>query len=473
MYNGRTGATMEYMVNKVLQFIREKNMLFPNDRVIVGVSGGADSVCLLNVLLEVKEVIPISIYIVHIEHGIRGNESLEDANFVENLAKKNNLEFRKFSYDVLAEATKSCLGTEEMGRILRYQSFQTALLEFNCNKIAVAHNKNDNAETCLLNLFRGSGLKGLSGIPPVRDNIIRPLMCVERKEIEKWLAKKQIDYRTDRTNLEDDYTRNKIRLNILPYAQENINRQAVAHIDNASKIIYEAWEYLTEQTEKVYSNCVNNKESKIIINIPEFEIESDIIKKNIIRKCIANYGNGLKDITNTHVESILGLLKNHVGKTICLPNNLQVRRNYNEIIFEKCNENETILVKESINIKIPGMYMFEGNLFEFSLEEHKKNQIIPEKMYTKWLDYDKIGNDLQLRTRETGDYLEVNSFGGRKKLKSYFIDEKIDKEKRDSIPLLSDDNHVIWVIGHRISEKYKVNNHTKKILKVQVNGGKL
>ena len=141
------------MVNKVLQFIREKNMLFPNDRIIVGVSGGADSVCLLNILMEVKEVIPISIYVVHIEHGIRGNESLEDANFVENLAKKYNLEFRKFTYDVMAEATKSCLGTEEMGRILRYQSFQTALLEFNCNKIAVAHNKNDSAETCLLILY--------------------------------------------------------------------------------------------------------------------------------------------------------------------------------------------------------------------------------------------------------------------------------------------------------------------------------
>jgi len=461
------------MVNKVLQYIREKNMLLPNDRVIVGVSGGADSVCLLKVLLAVRNTIPIEIFVVHIEHGIRGQESLEDARFVEELARINNLEFKQFSYDVLSKAQMASLGTEEMGRILRYQSFQNALLEFNCNKIAVAHNKNDNTETCLLNLFRGSGLKGLSGIPPVRDNIIRPLMCVERKEIEAWLHGKGIDYRTDTSNLEDDYTRNKIRLNVIPYVQDNINKKAVAHIDNASKIIYEALEYLEEQTDKAFDNCAKKQEENIFINISKFQDESDIIKKNIIRKCIAYYGNGLKDITNAHVENILALRSNQVGKTICLPDSLQVNRSYSEIIFEKHCENQILHTKESIKVKIPGMYMFEGNFFEFSIREHEKNQIIPEKMYTKWLDYDKIGNDLQLRTRETGDYLEVNSFGGKKKLKSYFIDEKVEKEKRDCIPLLGDGNHVIWVVGYRISEKYKVTDHTKRILKVQVNGGKM
>lgn len=460
------------MVNKVLQFIEEKKMLLPNDSVIVGVSGGADSVCLLNILIMMKDIIPITVYVVHIEHGIRGLESIEDANYVESLADKYNLGFKKFSYDVQAEASNACLGMEEMGRILRYQSFHTALQEFNCNKIAVAHNKNDNVETSLLNLFRGSGLKGLSGIPPVRDNIIRPLMCVERKEIEAWLKKHEIEYRTDKTNLEDEYTRNKIRLNIIPYLQENINRQVITHIDNTSKIIYEAWEYLEEETDKVYSRCVESKDQSNIVKITAFMNESEIIKKNIIRKCISNYEIGLKDITNAHVESILALISNHVGKSINLPNNLKVKRSYNEIIFENYSKDKIILNEETINIKVPGMYMFKGNLFVFSLEEYEKNQIIPEKMYTKWLDYDKIRGDLQLRTRETGDYLEVNSLGGTKKLKSYFIDEKIEKDRRDSIPLLIVNNHAVWVVGYRISEKYKVNNHTKRVLKVQVNGGK-
>lgn len=446
-------------------------MLLPDDRVIVGVSGGADSVCLLDILIKIKGAIPITIYVVHVEHGIRGQESLEDAAFVEKLAKTKQLMYRRFSYDVLAEADKAGLGTEEMARVLRYQSFQTAQKEFHCNKIAVAHNKNDNVETLLLHLFRGSGLKGLSGIMPVRDNVIRPLLCVERSEIEDYLKQQEIAYRTDKTNFEEDYTRNKIRLNVLPYVKENINNQVVAHMDAASKMIYEAWEYLEEETDRIYNECVESKDNVNHIKISGLNDVSDILKKNIIRKCIGNVGKGLKDITNLHVESVLGLLNQQAGKTVHLPYGLKARRSYGEIIIAKM-EITNSPVKESIPIKVPGIYHFNNLRFEFSLEDKEKNQIIPENIYTKWFDYDKIGNDLRLRTRETGDYFVVNSCGGTKKLKSYFIDEKIEREKRDAIPVLGDNNHVIWVVGYRISEAYKVNKYTKKVLKVQVSGGK-
>lgn len=459
------------MVNKVLKYIVENRMLLPNDKVIVGVSGGADSVCLLNILLEVKKTIPITLYVVHIEHGIRGIESEKDAEFVEKMALQYKLVFRRFSYDVATEAKKNGLGTEEMGRIIRYQAFENVRKEFDCNKIAVAHNKNDNAETMLFNLFRGSGLKGLSGILPVRFNIIRPLLCIERKEIETWLAEHNIAYRTDQTNFEEDYTRNRLRLNVLPYVQKNINKQALAHIDQASRIIYETWEYLEEETDKVYSKCVLRKDENMVIRIPEFIHVSDIIKKNIIRKCLESYQKGLKDITNKHIDCILTLVNNHTGKSIHLPNTLQASRGYNEIIIG-FKSKALLLEKEEILIQAPGSYLFMGYKFEFSLEQYEKNQIIPENIYTKWFDYDKIGNDLRLRTKEAGDYLVVNSCGGTKKLKSYFIDEKIEKEKRDSIPLLCDNNHIIWAVGYRISEKYKISLDTKKVLKVQVNGGK-
>jgi tRNA(Ile)-lysidine synthase len=461
---------VEYMVNYVLRYIEEMKMLLPGDRVIIGVSGGADSVCLLHVLLKIRDVIPITIYVIHIEHGIRGLESKKDAEFVEQLALKHKLTYKEFSYDVLDKAKKTGLGTEEMGRILRYQAFYMACKEYNGNKIAVAHNKNDNVETALLNLFRGSGLKGLSGIPSVRDQIIRPLLCVERREIEEWLALHEIEYRTDQTNLEDDYTRNKLRLNVIPYVQENINKKAVTHIDQATKIIYEAWEYLEEQTDKVYRRCVEKKQEDVIIKMNEILHESDIIKKNIIRKCIGNFNVGLKDITNVHIESILALFDNNAGKSIHLPNTLQVRRSYDKIVFTHHSKKTKVKVKP-ISIQVPGSYQFQDYQFEFSLQKYEKNQIIPEKIYTKWIDYDKIGNDLRLKTRETGDYLVINSCGGTKKLKAYLIDEKIEKEKRDSIPLLSDNNHVIWVVGYRISEEYKVDEHTKRVLKVQVNGG--
>lgn len=459
------------MVNKILQFIEDKKMLLPNDRVIVGVSGGADSVCLLNILNQIKNVIPIQIYVVHIEHGIRGEESLKDAKFVRELAKSYQVDFKMYAYDVLTEAKNRGLGTEEMARILRYEAFEQARNEFHCNKIAVAHNKNDNVETLLLHLFRGSGLKGLSGIMPVRDQVIRPLLCVERSEIEEYLNKHHIEYRTDQTNFEDDYTRNKIRLNVVPYVQENINKQMISHVDMASKMIYEAWEYLEEETYKVYNECVEKKEQEAHIKISKLNYVSDILKKNIIRKCIGNVSKSLKDISNVHVESVLALRGQQVGKVIHLPYGLLAKRNYEEIVITKVKD-AGCGKKESISIQVPGTYLFKGLQFEFSLEEKEKNQIIPEKIYTKWFDYDKIGNDLQLRTRETGDYLVVNSCRGTKKLKSYFIDEKIEREKRDDIPILCDKNHALWVVGYRISEAYKVSENTKKILKVQVNGGK-
>ncbi len=458
------------MVNNVLQFIREKEMLLPNDRVIVGVSGGADSVCLLDILIQIKEVIPITIYVVHIEHGIRGEDSIKDAEYVKLLAVRNQLEFKMFSYDVLAHAYKNGLGTEEMARILRYQAFEIARKEFHCNKIAVAHNKNDNAETLLLHLFRGSGLKGLSAIMPVRDHIIRPLLCVERCEIEDYLKLRQIDYCTDYTNFEDDYTRNKIRLNVLSYVKENINQKVISHVDMASRIIYEAWEFLEEETYKVYSTCVESKDKEELIKISKLNYVSDILKKNIIRKCIENVSKSLKDITNIHVELILSLQTQQVGKLVHLPYGIVAKRGYEEIIITT-EKYSNIPVKESILIQVPGVYYFNGLQFIFSLEEKEKNQIIPENRYTKWFDYDKIGNGLLLRTRETGDYFVVNLSGGTKKLKSYFIDEKIEREKRDGIPVLCDKNHVIWAIGYRISEAYKVKEDTKKILRVQVNGG--
>ncbi len=445
-------------------------MLLPEDRVIVGVSGGADSVCLLHILLHVQKTVPVTFIVVHIEHGIRGEESLADARFVEELAKVHGLEFCKFSYDVLEEAKKAGLGTEEMARTLRYKAFEEALTQFRCNKIAVAHNKNDNAETLLLNLFRGSGLKGLGGIMPVRDNVIRPLLCVERSEIEAFLEERDIEYRMDKTNLEDDYTRNKIRLNVLPYIQENVNKQAVSHIDGASKMIYEAWEYLEAETDKVYKECVRTTGREIRIEISRLLDVSDILKKNIIRKCIGNAAKGLKDITNNHVESILGLFSQQTGREIHLPYGVKARKSYGEIIIGTAQITEN-LIENAISVKVPGVCQFGGFQFEFSLEKREKNQIIPEKIYTKWFDYDKIGDSLRLRTRETGDYFAVNSGGDTKKLKSYFIDEKIEREKRDSIPVLSDNHHIIWIVGYRISEAYKVDENTKQLLKVQVNGG--
>lgn len=488
------------MIERVIKFIREKEMLLPDDNIIVGVSGGADSVCLLHMLMKVSRIIPVKLYVVHIEHGIRGEESIKDAEYVEELCKIYNLPFKLYSYDVIKEAEKNRLGTEEMGRILRYRAFEAFAeqlreelfkdypkKDINAEKavrikIAVAHNKNDTVETTLLNLFRGSGLKGLTGIPPVRGNIIRPLLCLERFEIEQWLKTENIQYKDDASNFEEDYTRNKIRLKVLPYVRDNINSKAVANIDNAARFLTQANSYIEEQSKSAYLRCADESDKKISIRLDEFDREADIIKRNIIIECIRNVNGGLKDIGNVHIEAVLFLAANSTGKSVNLPYGITARRSYRTIdIYIEKNEDNIIgietktkdTIKEVIDISVPGICIYGGYEFEFSLEKNEKDKIIPEKMYTKWFDYDKIIDTLRLRTRETGDYIEVNSLGQTKKLKSYFINQKIEQNLRDKIALLCDNKHVIWIVGYRISERYKVTDKTENILKVHVlNGGK-
>ena len=207
------------MLDKVITYIEENELIQKKDRIVVGVSGGADSVCLFSVLLELQKKYELELFVVHVHHGIRGEEADKDEQFVENLAKKHQIPYYCFWKNIPVLSKKRGLTEEEAGRIVRYEAFYEVLKKVNATKIAVAHNQNDCAETVLFQLFRGSGLKGMCGIFPKRDEIIRPLLGVDRKAIEAYLMQKGQAYCTDRTNLEEEYTRNKIRLSILPIAE--------------------------------------------------------------------------------------------------------------------------------------------------------------------------------------------------------------------------------------------------------------
>lgn len=473
------------MVEKVLKYIEEFGLLTEGDRVVAGVSGGADSVCLLFMLMEIRNTIPIEIMVVHVEHGMRGEESLEDARYVEKLCGDHGIAYKQYSVNIAEIAKKEKLSLEEAGRAARYQAFEQTLADWEGSRIAIAHNRNDNAETVLFNLFRGTGIKGLCGIPPKRDSIIRPLLCLSRTEIEEYLKKRRISYQSDYTNFEDEYTRNKIRLNIIPYVEENINKRVLDHISDASKYLRQAEEFIEKNARKAYEACVQERPGSNSIDAEQFGSMDRIIQEYIIRICIGRIAGNLKNMSGTHIRDVIGLGKRQVGKRVSLPGGLIARRGYHEIYIEKTEgtrepegrAGKGAFIQEQVavtDVEIPGKYRFEelGMELEFLLLNREENQQIPEKTYTKWFDYDKIKVNLQLRTRRTGDFLQVNSQGAQKKLKAYFIDKKIPGEDRDRILLLADGPHILWVIGHRISEAYKVTDTTKKILCVRVNGGK-
>lgn len=470
------------MVKQVSEYVRKERMLEPNDTVVLGVSGGADSVCLFFLMLALQKEYQLSLVVVHVNHGLRGTEADQDEQYVKELCQAHKIPCHIVSGDVRAMADREKLSEEEAGRLLRYQAFEQVARECRADKIAVAHHENDNAETVLFQLFRGSGLKGMAGIAPVRGNIIRPMLQLQRQEIEAYLDNLGVTYCTDATNLTTEYTRNRIRLDLLPYVTEHINRNAIEHIVAGAQDIKEAWTYIRSQAEKICDMLVRESDGTYHIPVAEYSRQETVIKKELVRILLEKMTGGLKDITREHVERIVQLCDKQVGKEVQLPNRVVARREYEAICLsiakiEDKQRPDNGKKKEdtfsySVDV-IPGKYYISqtNQYVEFTLEKYKKNLIIPQNGCTKWFDYDKINNTLTLRNRNEGDYLIVDAKHSRKKLKAFFIDQKVPQTIRNHILLVAEGSHILWVTGHRISEAYKIDENTKNILIVKVYGG--
>lgn len=487
------------MTEQVTETIEKYHMISEGDHVIVGVSGGADSVCLLALLREYRQNCWFSLSVVHVEHGIRGADSLSDAAFVEELCREWNLPCFVEHVDVRRRAAREGLTLEEAGRQARYEIFETYRSRLGANRIAVAHNQNDQAETVLLNLARGSGLKGLGGIRPVRGRIIRPLLFASREEIEGWLGEQGLSYCTDLTNLEPDYTRNVLRLEILPRLEAEVNRETIRHMAQGALHLQKAEEYVRRQAGKVYGDCVSgagarNSQNKCgqnrcnqgeigaertwirRISLKPFLAAEELMQEYVLRMCVEELlcHRGLKDYTAAHIEQLKRLSVMDCGKRMDFPGGLKAVRQREELVIyveEKPGKNsEAEGNSPSVCVPIPEDGVYEVNNYKFCVEYQygTENQVIPEKTYTKWLAYDTIKGKVCLRTRQTGDYLIINREGGKKKLKDYLIDQKIPREERDQVLLVAEGSHILWVVGWRISEDAKVTGDTEKRLKIQM-----
>ena len=473
------------MITKVLAYVKKYQMLEENDTIVAGVSGGADSVCLLFVLLMLRETIPFHFAVVHVNHGIR-EDAGEDADYVKRLCKENEIPFYLKEVNVKEYAFRHGMSEEEAGRKIRYEAFEEALnKEKNLHgslsgKIAVAHNSNDRAETMLFHLFRGTGLTGLTGIRPVNGKIIRPLLGIERGEIEKWLKERNIEYKTDSTNEQDIYTRNKIRHHILPFVKDNINRGVISHMNSAADNLADAEEFVKRQMLLIKDTCVSvthGREGRAVkINIPEFLRADTYLQGRILLSCLEDIGGGRKDITSVHIDSIRKLFFGNGSREIHLPYGITVYKTYDVGMIVKGNvqrrrepegqkkEYERYEISIPMTLSVPNL----GNV-EFTVFPYEKTENIPQKTYTKWFDYDKITRSIVFRVREKGDYLTINNRLDHKSLKDYFVNEKIPRSERDSFYVLAEGSHILWVPGYRISEYYKISEDTLNILQVRIN----
>ena len=462
------------MREKVRKFIEECHMIERGDTVLAAVSGGADSLCLLLLLNALSVEKEFALRVIHVEHGIRGAESLDDAKFVEELCAQMHISCKICHCQVLEYARQEKLRVEEASRNLRYQLFEEEAKEVGANKIAVAHNQNDCAETMLFHLARGSGLSGLCGIRPVRGQIIRPLLCVNRGEIEEYLAGEGQRFCVDRTNGELQYTRNKIRHQILPLLTQ-INTNAVSHMNYTATFVAEAVELVEALSRQAAGKHICRSGEDICIARTLLE-EPPAVARAVLHDVLAKAAKSSKDIARVHVQQLWDLFARQSGKEIELPYGLRARRTYEGVLLEldKAPKGERSLQQVSWDLPINGSLRISSYRYTICtriLEKMPQNEEIPKKMYTKWLDYDKIKNTTRLRTRQEEDYLVINREGKRKKLKKYFIDEKIPAKRREQILLVADGARILWVIGYRISEDIKVTEHTKRILEIRVDGG--
>jgi len=461
------------MIQKVLSFTKQHHMIEQNDHIIIGVSGGADSVCLLTIMDKIKEEKNLKFTVVHVEHGIRGEDSLRDAKFVQELCDKMGIICLTYRCKAVEYARENGFTVEEGARNLRYHYFLEALKQCEADKIAVAHNQNDVAETMLFHLTRGTGLRGLCGIVPVRENIIRPLLCVSRAEIEEFLQLHGLKYCEDKTNFEMDYTRNKIRHQILP-AMEEINKKTVAHMYRTAEIAAQSLSLTEWASKQAAGKYLKKSRNGYEIDLA-IQNELPMIGQMVILHAISELAKSRKDISSIHMEQVFQLFDKPVGRQTDLPYKLAAKRSYDGvIIYEKVQKKEEI--KKEIYPLHPNQVInlpeYGYNISVKILEKENDFPKIEKKAYTKWFDYDKIKGNVQLRNRQSGDYIIIDKTAKKQKLNRYFINEKIPKEQREQILLLADDDHILWVIGHRISEDCKVTEHTNRILEVQIDGGK-
>ena len=459
------------MLKKIKNFIAKKDMLKKEDCVIVGVSGGADSVCLLFVLLELQKSIGFRVVVVHVNHELRGDDALHDEEFVKKICCEKGLEFVSYSENVELLAKKWKQSTEEAGRNFRRNCFEKTMKEMAGTKIALAHHKNDSVETMFMNLARGTGLKGLGGIAPIQGEFIRPLLCVERKEIEKYLQDNKIAYCVDQSNFSDDYTRNRIRNHVISFMEAEVNDKMVAHADETMTYLREVNNYLEEQADDFKNKCVLEDSQSLLIKEKEFSEIPNVIKPIVVKQVLAQFAGFEKDLEAVHVKSLTELFQKQVGRKINLPYEMVAKRSYEGILLSKKSDyleelNEEIVFDPNVSEYNLGNYRITCRVF------HKEEiQNYMEKSGTKWFDYDIIKSSICFRTRRPGDYITIHKDGRTQKIKAYFINEKIPQEKRDEILLIAEGSHVLWICGYRDNCAYQVTEHTNYILEIEVDEG--
>ncbi|KYO69286.1 tRNA lysidine(34) synthetase TilS [Thermovenabulum gondwanense] len=452
---------------KFLETIKKYDMIRTKDKIIIGLSGGPDSVCLLDLFCSIREEFQLEVFAAHLNHCFRGRESDEDEEFAKALCEKYNVKFFSKRVNVPEIIEKTGLSPEDAARRVRYDFLFEIKEKLNADKIAVGHNMNDHEETVLMNIFRGTGTEGLIGIEPKRGCLIRPLIEIERTNIEDYLKKHNIPYRIDSTNLKTEYYRNKIRLELIPYIKQKFCPHFSDAVKRLSDIVALDVSFIESIIENIYPSLVTEGENFIKLHIKPFEKQPTGARYRILRKVIGNILGELKDIEFNHIKSLDEfIIEQSPGKMVELPRGICGEKGYEEFYFYIKGQ-----IKDfSYVLNIPGeIYITEiGKKISAELLDRTTNFKLKATPLKVFVDYGKIRGNLIVRNRRPGDRFFPFGFKFSKKLQDFFVDQKIPSFERNLVPIVENEGKIVWVGGFRLDDRFKIDDNTTQILILEI-----
>ena len=453
------------VLEKISQTIQGHCLIAAGDLVLVALSGGPDSTVLLHTLAQLRPRLRFRLRAAHVNHGIRGAEADADERAAAAFSRKLGIPFHRHRADVPAYAKSEGVSLEAAARELRYQWLESTATRFRANRIATGHTADDLAETVLLNLLRGAGPRGLAGIPPIRGRVIRPLLDLTRAEVESYCEANSLTYRRDESNEDTTFTRNRLRHEVIPLLQE-VQPSVVGNLARTAEIMRAEDEFMSEQAENALRAVASQRPGEVGILLSLFAALHPALRRRVLRAAVAKIKGDETDLPLERIDALMEVaLSGQTGSVIELPGGLCGERTYGELVISPASAPRPSSDREW-TLAVPGKLAIRELGLQFETTRSRAKKPPPNPM-AALVDASKITSPLVVRTRRRGDRFRPAGMRGTMKLQDFFVNAKVPRDQRDSVPLVVSGDDIVWVVGFRLGEKFRVSDKTKRSIRIQ------